>query len=273
MSDSSKGGSPEETVSPAPAADYDQFVDWQRRLAREAPFFSKVFKDVGARTVIDVGAGSARHAIMFATWGLEVVAVDPSDSMLARAEQNIAQRAQEVAEAGGSVQLLRGSFGGLEALGLGPVDVLTCTGNALPHVEGRRGLRAALADFAAVVREGGVIVLHLLNHAGLLKAQPRTIAPVFRETPEGDKVYLRVIGYPDGGEYLDFDFVTLLRDMGGEWTLTNRRSMHTALPLSLLERDLTAAGFEDTQAFGGHDGRSFDVDADESLILTARRAS
>ncbi|TLM98551.1 MAG: class I SAM-dependent methyltransferase, partial [Actinobacteria bacterium] len=70
----------------APASDYDQFVDWDKRLAREAPLFEAVFSEAGVRSVIDVGAGSARHAIMFGRWGLEVDAVDPDDSMLAQAE-------------------------------------------------------------------------------------------------------------------------------------------------------------------------------------------
>ncbi len=261
----------DETKGAAPAADYDEFVDWNKRLGREAPFFRRVFADVGAQRVIDVGAGSARHATMFATWGLEVVAVDPDESMLAQAETNVAARAEEVAEAGGAVQLVRGGYGELEALGLGPADVLTCTGNALPHVAGLDGLRSALADFAAVVRADGAVVLHLLNHARLLDVRPRTIPPVFRQTPEGEKIFLRVISYPDGDEYLDFDFVTLVREASGEWSLSDRRSLHTALPVKLLERELDAAGFGDVRAFGSHDGRPLDAERDESVILTATR--
>jgi len=171
------------------------------------------------------------------------------------------------------VQLVRGGYGELEALGLGPADVLTCTGNALPHVAGLDGLRSALADFAAVVRAEGAVVLHLLNHAKLLDARPRTIPPVFRQTPEGEKIFLRVISYPDGDEYLDFDFVTLVRDASGEWSLSDRRSLHTALPVKLLDRELDEAGFGDVTAFGSHDGRPLDAEKDESVILTARRSA
>jgi glycine/sarcosine N-methyltransferase len=255
------------------ASDYDEFVDWDKRLAREAPFFRQVFDEACVRTLIDIGSGSARHSIMFATWGIEVVAVDPDDAMLARAEVNIAEHAEVVAEAGGAVELLRGGFGQLTSLGLGPADAITCTGNALPHVEGLSGLRETLADFASVLRPGGLIVLHLLNHQRLLADRPRTIPPVFRETPETSKIFLRVIGYPEGAEYLDFDFVTLVRDASGEWTLTHRRSMHTALPFQLLERELRGSGFTDIQAFGAHDGTPFDAETDESLILLARLAS
>jgi SAM-dependent methyltransferase len=254
------------------APDYDTFVNWDARLARELPFFRGVFDEVGARSVIDVGAGSARHAIAFASWGMDVVAVDPDDTMLAAAERNIAEAAERIAASGGSVRLVRGGFGGLAALGLAPADALTCTGNALPHVRGLAGLRAALTDFSAVVRPGGALVLHLLNHGRLLAGRQRTIMPVVRETPEGTLVFVRVVDYPDaGGEFLDFDFVTLARDATGEWSTTSRRSEHTIITAEMLARELPAAGFGAVELLGGHDRHALS-DADESAIVVARRA-
>lgn len=261
----------EKTDNIAPASDYDQFVDWAKRLEREAPLFRRVFEQAGASSVIDVGAGSARHAIMFAEWGMAVDAVDPDDSMLAQAEANVAGAAEAIADAGGELRLTKAGFGELHAHGLGEADALVCTGNALPHVEGHDGLRTTLADFAAVLRPGGVLVMHLLNHQRLLDKRPRTIPPVLRDTGDGVKVFLRVIDYPRGDEYLDFDFITLVRDAGGEWELTHRRSPHTALPASVLEPALKDAGFESIEFLGGHDGHAM-TDADESAIVIARRA-
>ncbi len=253
-----------------PAADYDQFVDWEKRLGREAPFFRRVFDEVGAASVIDVGAGSAKHSVMFAEWGLSVDAVDPDESMLAQAAANAAEAADRIAEAGGELRLVKGGFGDLASLGLGPADALVCTGNALPHVGGTDELRAAFADFAAAVRPGGAIVLHLLNHARLLARRPRVVPPVVRDTPEGTKVYLRVIDYV-GDEFLDFDFVTLVRDAEGDWSVSNRRSQHMVLPVELLTAELVEAGFERVEVFGGHDGHPL-ADEDESVIVLSRKA-
>jgi SAM-dependent methyltransferase len=255
----------------APASDYDQFVDWDKRLAREAPLFRRVFDEVGAESVIDVGAGSARHSVMFASWGMAVDAVDPDDSMLAQAEENVAANAEKIAEAGGELRLLRAGFGELASHGLGDADALVCTGNALPHVEGHAGLGVTLADFASVLRPEGVLVLHLLNHQRLLDKRTRAIPPVLRDTPEGTKVFLRVIDYPEGDEYLDFDFVTLVRAPSGEWELSHRRSLHTALPGSLLTSALEQAGFERIELLGGHDGHPLTAE-DESMIVVARRS-
>lgn len=254
----------------APQVDYDVFVNWDKRLKREAPFFRRIFEEVGAHSIIDVGAGSARHSLLFASWGMSVDAVDPDDSMLAQAEVNLAEAASTTAAAGGEVRLVCGGFGELVALGLHAADALVCTGNALPHVADVAGLRVALADFAAVLRPGGVVVLHLLNHGRLLESRPRTIPPVVRETPEGTLVFLRVLDYPEDGAVISFDFVTMTRDAGGRWDLASRRSDHTALPPELLRDELHAAGFEDVELLGGHDGHAL-TGADESVIVVAKR--
>lgn len=246
-------------------------VNWDLRLAREWPFFCSVFDELDAQYVIDVGAGSARHAIAFARWGMAVDAVDPDESMLALAESNIAGSAKDIARAGGELRLLRGGFGGLQTLGLANADVLTCTGNALPHVRGIAGLREALADFSAVIRPGGAVVLHFLNHDRLLASKPRTITPVVREVAAGTRVFLRVIDYPaEGGEFLGFDFATLVRDAAGVWKVASHRSAHTIITSETLKRELTRAGFEDIQIFGGHNRRPLSAD-DESMLVLARK--
>lgn len=254
----------------APQVDYDTFVNWPARLEREAPFFRRVLGEVGADYIVDVGAGSARHSIMFATWGLTVDAIDPDDSMLAAAAANIADASQKIAEADGAVRLLRGGFGQLAGLGLADVDAVICTGNALPHVDGIEGLRAALADFSAVVRPGGVVVLHLLNHALLLDKRPRVIPPVVRDTAEGTLVFLRVLDYPEDRDVISFDFVTMTRDAEGRWELASRRSDHTALPPLLLREELENAGFHRIELLGGHDGHQL-TESDESVIVVAYR--
>ncbi len=255
----------------APVSDYDEFVNWEKRLANEGPFFRELFEREGIGRVVDVGAGSARHAIMFATWGLEVIAVDPDESMLAAARENAARSAVDIERAGGSLRIVCGGFGELHRLGVKPADAITCTGNALPHVAGRDGLTEALADFAGVLVPGGVLVLHLLNHARLLASRSRVVPPKIVDTARGStKVFVRVIDYPEGDEYLDFDFVTLERDSGGAWSVSSRRSLHTALPLELLESELACAGFGRIEAYGGHDRHPVG-EADESVVIVARR--
>lgn len=251
--------------------DYDSFVDWDKRLAAEGPFFRHLFEREGASSVIDVGAGSGRHAILFASWGCSVVAVDPDEGMLAQARENAILFASAVETGGGRLRIEQGGFGDLHRLGLGPVDAVTCTGNALPHVNGRDGLTEALADFAQVLTSGGVLVLHLLNHDRLLAKRPHSLPVKVVETSTGTRVFLRILDYPEGDEAIDIDFLRLERGADGEWEFSHRVSPHTALTVSTLESELSCAGFSRVEVFGGHDRHPLG-DADESVLLVAHRA-
>ena len=264
--------------------EYDELVDWDRRLGREAPFFERLFAEHGVGSVADVGAGSARHSIMYRAWGLDVWAIDPSDDMLDLARENAARL-------GSDVRVLKGGFGEVAALVGRQVDAVTCTGNALPHVRSMEGLREALADLSAVLRPGGLLVLHFLNHHRLVTQRIRTMQPVFRETPTGDKFFLRLLGYTPSGDGILFDFVTLVRDASvretphtieswpktldgdpsGGWSIRSRRSLHFSMPPGLLTAELERAGFGDVRLYGDHAFRVLDAETDESVIITAVR--
>ena len=235
--------SPAEEPRVAPASDYDTFVNWDARLGRELPFFERLFAEADAHSLIDVGAGSARHAIAFAESGHDRGRRRPRRL---HARSGRAQRGR------------RGRAGSLPAaVSCGSCAAASASwpreGSALPTRSpapatrcrtspASRGCGEALADFHAVLRPGGVLVLHLLNHARLLGAKPRVIPPIIREVPEGTRVFLRVIDYPASGEFLDFDFVTLTRDAEGAWDVASRRSPHTALPIELLVAELDGRG-------------------------------
>lgn len=264
--------------------EYDELVDWSKRLTREAPFFRKLFDEYEVRSMADVGAGSARHAILFRSWGIDVWAIDPSEDMLELAREN--------AELLGSdLHIVEGGFGDVARLVGNPVDAITCTGNALPHVRSLRGLHDALRDFATALRPGGLLVLHYLNHHRLLTQHVRTMNPVFRATPTGDKFFLRVLDYTPDGDGILFDFVTLVRDASvregshtieswprtlevdpsGGWSMRSRRSLHFAMPPTYIKRELEHAGFGGVRLLGNHAGADLQEDADESLIVVATR--
>jgi SAM-dependent methyltransferase len=264
--------------------EYDELVNWDARLAREAPFFERLFAEHGVHSVADVGAGSARHSIVYRSWGLDVWAIDPSPDMLELAREN-AERLES------DVRIVEGGFGDVARIVGAPVDAITCTGNALPHVRSPEALRQALEDFAAALRPGGVLVLHYLNHHRLVAGKVRTMSPVFRETDAGDKFFLRLLDYTSAGDAVLFDFVTLVRDAAvreephtiegwprtleadasGGWSLRCRRSLHLAMPPDLITTELGRAGFGGVLLLGDHEGRALDADEDESVIVVATK--
>jgi SAM-dependent methyltransferase len=254
--------------------DYDRLVDWRKRIDRESPFFRREFGAHGVRSVLDVGCGTGMLPIEWAKWGLAVTGVDPDAGMLLKAQANAEAAHAEIGSADGSVRFVCGGFGELRGLGLGTFDAVTCTGNALPHIDGVAALPATLRDFAAVLRPGGLLVLHLLNHDRLIGGQVHAIPPVFRREADGIWAFLRFIDYEEGG--IRFDFVTLHRPAGawesGEpWETQSRRSLHAALPSQVLRGELVPAGFNDVRVFGNHEGAPLRPEADESVLIAAVR--
>jgi glycine/sarcosine N-methyltransferase len=253
---------------------YDVVVDWNKRLAHELPFFEREFRDAGVASVLDAGCGTGRHDIAFARMGLRVVGADPSEEMLDAARAN-------AAEAGADVTFVDAGFGELAGLGLGTFDAVISTGNALPHVDGRAGLDAALADFAAMLRPGGLLVLHLLNHERLVETRPRHLPVVVRDTEDGTLVTLRLLEYdpPQEPERIWIEFMTAVKDAAASaadrpdlgWSASAHRSAHAALPVPLLEQALSRAGFPDVTVYGDHSRKLYAPLSDESVIVTARR--
>ena len=152
-----------------------------------------------------------------------------------------------------------------------PVDALVTLGNAFMNVEGAAGAHETLADFACVMGPGAVLVLHFLNHDRLLASKQRTMPVRFRETPEGDRLFVRTMTYTEGA--IEFDFIQLTRSgPGADWEVGTRRSVHTILQFEEVVEALAATGFVDVELFGDHERTPFDVDAHESVIIVARKA-
>ena len=261
--------------SAARGAGYDVMVDWDKRLSRELPFLEAVFAETHEiHRVLDVGCGTGHHAIALAQRGLEVVGVDPLREMLDQARIN-ARRA------GVGIEFVEGGFGELASLGLGQFDALICTGNALPHVEGIDRLDPVLEDFGAVLRRGGALVVHLLNHERLLKSRQRSLPPVIRDHEAGTTVFLRLLEYEplSRPERIWIEFLTANKDrrLASEgdpdlgWRATADRSAHTVMTFPVLRGALERTCFWGVRAFGDHSGKDFEPSTDESVIVTARR--
>ena len=251
-------------------AQYDSIVRWDKRLTREAPFFKQLFRDHEVTSLADVGCGTAKHAILFAGWGIEVWALDPSEEMLIAAREN-------VHEAGLNVHLALAGFGDVAGT-VGQVDAVISLGNAFPHVSDVAGLRQALCDFAEAIRPGGPLVIHMLNHDRIEQQQVRLLPTVMRSGDDGETVVIKVIDHAE--DHYVFEFVRLMRparpkdvvlERPSDWIIEAHRSRHAKILGETMRAELETAGFGDIQALGDHSGRALDVDSDESAIWVATR--
>jgi len=278
--------------------DYDRFVNWENRLAYEMPFIERTLREVDARRVLDVACGTGMHAIELARRGYKVVGADPSVPMI--------ERAREKGSVGdlapGEVRFIVAGFGELaEKLALreacpepsrrarheqsrrvegpvlspvegvsGPFDALLCLGNSLPHALTAGDLSDALADFAAVLRPGGLLLIQNRNFDAVLARRERFMGPEAHR--EGDREWLFVRFYDfniDGT--ITFNMVVLRRDAEGKWSQQVEATQLRPLIYSELIASLTAAGFTDIVCYGDMQGAPFDPDRSPNLVVTARR--
>ena len=133
---------------------YDAMVDWPRRLASEEPFYRRCFQRVGAASVADVACGTGHHAAMFHSWNLRVEGSDLSPRMIDRARSVFG-------EPEGLRWVVRGFEQPFEAAA--SWDAVVCVGNSLALAADAAAARHALSQMLAALRDGGVLVLGVLN--------------------------------------------------------------------------------------------------------------
>lgn len=275
------------------SANYDYFVDWPGRLAVELPFIEQQLKAVAARGVLDVACGTGKHALALAERGYAVVGVDLSSGMIERARANAAAAGVdvrfEVAGFGELAGTLLGRVpplgkpgpgapgssvsgrGGREPTPSGPgFDAVLCLGNSLPHVLTRDELAAALADFAACLRPGGLLLIQNRNFDAVTARRDRWMPLQAHQEAGQEWLFVRFYDFkPDGR--LTFNMLTLQRQEGGDWT---QHLTSTGL-WPLTQRELTAAleanGFGAIAAWGDMQGGLFDSETSGNLVVTARK--
>ncbi len=244
------------------SAEYDVMVSWPDRLARETPLLKAQLDRVGARTVLDLGCGTGRHAINLAHLGYDVVGVDPSVDMIRRAEANAAGQP--------GVRFRPAGFGELAQRLGGPFDALICLGNTLPHALGEEGLAKALRDIAGVLRPGGVLVVQQLNYDRILAHGQRFLGLSQGEADGAEYLFFRFYDYAPG--VLTFNVVIMRRDAQGDWQHRVEATQLQPILSSQLLAKLAAAGFGTPQLFGSYGAEPYRALASNDLIVVAQRA-
>jgi len=254
--------------------DYDRFVNWENRLAYEMPFIERTLREADACRVLDVACGTGMHAIELARRGYKVVGADLSAAMIEGARVN-------ADSAGVEACFVVAGFGELaENLALSPAlspvegagglfDAVLCLGNSLPHVLSASDLSEVLADFAAVLCPGGLLLIQNRNFDAVLARRERFMGPEAHR--EGDREWLFVRFYdfnPDGT--ITFNMVVLRRDADGKWSQQVEATELRPLIYSELIVSLTAASLTDIICYGDMQGAPFDPDRSPNLVVTAR---
>jgi SAM-dependent methyltransferase len=240
---------------------YDLMVDWEKRLAHEAPFFQRVFSRAKARRVLDCACGTGHHARLFSRWGLEVLGTDLAPGMVRQAQHDA--RAE-----GARVRFEVADFTDLPAATVGQFDAVICTGNSLPLAGSADRVRRAIDGIHRALVPRGIAVLHCLNYARLPEGMNVYREPRIRTVEDREVLFLKV--FRKVGRTADLDIV-VLEKQAGEWRKLESRARAWALEQPELELMVTEAGFGQLQWYGGYEPKPFDPSTSEDLILVGRR--
>jgi SAM-dependent methyltransferase len=240
---------------------YDLMVNWEHRLAFEAPFFQRVFSSAKARRVLDCACGTGHHVRLFARWGLEAVGTDLAPAMIEDARR---QTGGEFAK----VRFEVADFRDLPKRFDQPFDAVICTGNSLALVDSRDGLRQAVAGMYEILAPGGVAVIHTLNYAVIPEGQNLYEGPRVRAVDDREILFLKVVRKQR--QHCELDIV-VLEKQAGEWKKMEMHARAWALEQAELKTIATEAGFVRLQFYGGYDPKPFDPAASRDMILVARK--
>jgi SAM-dependent methyltransferase len=250
------------TDDPYSRVDYRRMVAWPERIEREWPFLSRVLGAPGR--VLDLGCGTGEHSRFLAGKGFEVVGIDSSPAMIARAAD---------APLPANLTLLEGDISEVERLTRGAFDGAICLGNTLPHVRDRHALARLFSGLRARLRPEAPLLLQVLNYARLFDGGQRALPVNFRgDDGEGEVVFLRLMTpRPDGS--VVFTPSTLRYRPGGEPALeivSTRNVELTGWRRPELEEVLGTAGFGRREIFGTVGDAPFDPERSPDLVIVAR---
>jgi SAM-dependent methyltransferase len=140
---------------------WDELIDWDARAKSEGDFFIRQLEKRGARQVLDVATGTGFHSVRLIEAGFEVVSADGSPEMLCRAFDNARQR-------GHILRTVQADWRWLNRDVHGKFDAVICLGNSFTHLFSENDRRKALAEFHAVLRHDGVLILDQRNYDAIL---------------------------------------------------------------------------------------------------------
>ncbi len=140
---------------------WDSLIDWEKRTESEGNFFIDLLRKRGVKSVLDVATGTGFHSVRLAAAGFDAVSADGSADMLAKAFENGRDH-------GYLLRVVQADWRWLNRDVHGEYDAIVCLGNSFTHIFSERDRRKALAEFYAMLKHDGVLVLDQRNYDAIL---------------------------------------------------------------------------------------------------------
>ncbi|WJV45399.1 glycine/sarcosine N-methyltransferase [Streptomyces flavofungini] len=140
---------------------WDSLIDWERRAQSEGDFFIDLLRKRGVKSVLDVATGTGFHSVQLLAAGFETVSADGSAEMLSAAFANGMKD-------GHVMRVVQADWRWLNRDVHGEYDAIVCLGNSFTHLFSERDRRRALAEFYAMLKHDGILVLDQRNYDAIL---------------------------------------------------------------------------------------------------------
>ena len=140
---------------------WDELIDWDARAKSEGQFFIDVLRARGKESVLDAATGTGFHSVRLTEAGFDVLSVDGSAAMLAKAFENGQKR-------GLILKTVQADWRELNRGIHGKYDAIICLGNSFTHLHDEQDRRKALAEFYAALRHDGILILDQSNYDEML---------------------------------------------------------------------------------------------------------
>lgn len=141
---------------------WDDLIDWKKRANSEGSFFIDQLKAHGVRKVLDVATGTGFHSVRLLEEGFETVSADGSPEMLAKAFANGLAYGSHI------LRVVHADWRWLNRDVHGEYDAIVCLGNSFTHLFSERDRRKALAEFYAMLKHDGVLIIDQRNYDSIL---------------------------------------------------------------------------------------------------------
>ncbi|MGH3095587.1 MAG: methyltransferase domain-containing protein [Streptosporangiales bacterium] len=141
---------------------WDELIDWRRRYESEGNFFIEQLKARGVREVLDVATGTGFHSVRLLQEGFDTVSADGSPEMLAKAFDN------GLKYGGHILRVVNADWRWLNRDVHGEYDAIICLGNSFTHLFSERDRRKALAEFYAMLKHDGILIVDQRNYDSIL---------------------------------------------------------------------------------------------------------
>lgn len=235
---------------------YERMTRFEDRLERDKPVIRRIIDRFNIGSAVDAGCGSGLHSILLAEEGVETIGIDLSARMISSARKHAEER-------GANVTFYQADFSQAADVVDEPADVLLCLGNSVPHILDSDEMERVLRAFRKSVRDGGTVLIQLLNYDRVLEHKDRIVGI----HKVDDVEYIRFYDFMDN--LVRFNILEI------DWTDTspkNRLLQTTLRPWTAdeLYGSIRKADFTDVELYGDLGFSEYIASESSNLVVVAR---